>query len=118
MAMGSAQFEVLLTKGAEQDLEVIYDYISEYDSVVNANHLLDELMRVVESLSSVPQRGSSPRELVDLGITEYRQIFFKPYRVIYRVTGSQVIIYLIVDGRRDMQSVLDRRSGGGLFAAD
>ena len=28
---------------------------------------------------------------------------------IYRVTGSQVIIYLIADGRRDMQSVLARR---------
>jgi len=29
--------------------------------------------------------------------------------VIYRVTGSHVIIYLIADGRRDMQSVLARR---------
>ena len=31
-----------------------------------------------------------------LGIKEYRQTAFKPYRVIYRVTGSQVIIYLMV----------------------
>ena len=31
------------------------------------------------------------------------------YRLIYRITGSQVIIYLIADGRRDMQSVLARR---------
>jgi hypothetical protein len=30
-----------------------------------------------------------------LGIKEYRQTAFKPYRVIYRVTGSQVIIYLM-----------------------
>ena len=29
--------------------------------------------------------------------------------MIYRVTGSQVVIYLIADGRRDMQSVLARR---------
>jgi toxin ParE1/3/4 len=29
--------------------------------------------------------------------------------VIYRVIGKQVVIYLIVDGRRDMQSVLARR---------
>jgi toxin ParE1/3/4 len=109
MVGSSGQFEVLITKGAEQDLEVIHDYISEYDSLANANRLLDEFMSVVESLSSVPQRGSYPKELIDLGITEYRQIFFKPYRVIYRVTGDQVIIYLIVDGRRDMQSVLAHR---------
>ena len=56
-----------------------------------------------------PERGSYPKELVGLGIKEYRQTFFKPYRVIYRVTGSQVIVYLIADGRRDMQTVLARR---------
>ena len=103
------KFEVFLTDGAEQDLEAIHDYISEFDCVANANHVLDALMEVVQSLSRFPERGSYPRELVSLGIKEYRQTFFKPYRVIYRVTGSQVIIYLIADGRRDMQSVLARR---------
>jgi len=29
--------------------------------------------------------------------------------VIYRVAGDQVIIYLLSDGRRDMQAVLARR---------
>ena len=104
-----AKFGVLLTEGAEQDLEAIHDYISEFDCVANANHVLDALMNVVQSLSRFPERGSYPKELVSLGIKEYRQTFFKPYRVIYRVTGSQVIIYLIADGRRDMQSVLARR---------
>jgi len=109
MAGIPARFDVLLTKGAEQDLEAIHDHISEFDCVANANHVLDELMAVVESLSTFPERGSHPKELVCLGIREYRQTLFKPYRVIYRVAGSQVIIYLIADGRRDMQSVLARR---------
>jgi toxin ParE1/3/4 len=109
MAGISAKFEVLLTEGAEQDLEAIHDYISEFDCVANANYVLDKLIDVVESLSKFPERGSYPKELVGLGIKEYRQTFFKPYRVIYRVAGSQVIIYLIADGRRDMQSVLARR---------
>jgi toxin ParE1/3/4 len=109
MAGISAKFEVLLTEGAEQDLEAIHDYISEFDRLANANYVLDQLMDVVESLSKFPERGSYPKELVGLGIKEYRQTFFKPYLVIYRVAGSQVIIYLIADGRRDMQSVLARR---------
>ena len=109
MACASGKFEILLTEGAEQDLEAIHDYISEFDCVVNANYVLDELMNVVESLSKFPERGSYPKELVGLGIKEYRQTYFKPYRLIYRVTGSQVIIYLIADGRRDMQTVLARR---------
>ena len=109
MAGVPAKFQVLLTAGAEQDLEAIHDYISEFDCVANANYVLDELTQVVKSLSKLPERGSYPKELVGLGIKEYRQTFFKPYRVIYRVTGSQVIIYLIADGRRDMQSILARR---------
>jgi len=109
MARTPVDFEVLLTEGAEQDLEAIHDYISEFDSVANANEVLDAVMHVVESLSRFPERGTYPRELVGLGIKEYRQTSFKPYRVIYRVMGSQVIIYLIADGRREMQTVLARR---------
>ncbi len=109
MAGTTTRFEVLLTEGAEQDLEALHDYISEFDCVANANYVLDELTNVVESLSKFPERGSYPRELVSLGIKEYRQTFFKPYRVIYRVAGNQVIIYLIADGRRNMQTVLARR---------
>lgn len=109
MAGAPSRFEVLLTEGAEQDLEAIHDYISDFDGVANANYVLDELLHVAASLSKFPERGSYPKELVGLGIKEYRQTFFKPYRVIYRVTGSQVIIYLIADGRRDVQSVLARR---------
>ncbi|NMG55321.1 type II toxin-antitoxin system RelE/ParE family toxin [Aromatoleum aromaticum] len=109
MAGTPTRYEVLLTQGAEQDLESIHDYITEFDCLANANYVLDQLLEVVESLAQFPERGSYPKELVPLGIKEYRQTAFKPYRVIYRVTGSQVVVYLIVDGRRDMQSVLARR---------
>ena len=103
------RYAVLLTQGAEQDLESIHDYIAEFDCIANANYVLDQLMEVVDGLAQFPERGSYPKELVALGIKEYRQTAFKPYRVIYRVAGNQVLIYLIVDGRRDMQSVLARR---------
>lgn len=109
MASRPKRYEVLLTGGAEQDLESIHGYIAEFDSAANADRVLDRLMDVVEGLALFPERGSYPKELVALGIKEYRQTAFKPYRVIYRVIGNQVIIYLIVDGRRDMQSVLARR---------
>ena len=109
MAGRPTRYEVLLTHGAEQDLESIHDYICEFDNVANANHVLERLMKIVDALARFPERGSYPRELMALGIKEYRQTAFKPYRVIYRVLGSQVVIYLIVDGRRDMQSLLARR---------
>ncbi len=51
---GVARFEVVLTEGAEQDLEAIHDYICEFDSEANANRVLDAVMDVVESQSRFP----------------------------------------------------------------
>ena len=107
--MSGKRYEVLLTEGAEQDLESIYDYIAEFDSTTSADYVLDQLMDVAESLATFPERGSYPKELIALGIRDYRQVFFKPYRVVYRVLNQKVYIFLIADGRRDMQSLLARR---------
>lgn len=107
--MASRKYEVLLTAGAEQDLESIYDYIAEFDCKINADNVLDRLLEVVESLSAFPERGTYPKELIALGIRDYRKTAFKPYRVIYRIIGQKVYFYLIAEGRRNMQSLLARR---------
>ena len=107
--MAKIRYEVLLTAGAERDLESIYDYIAAFDTPANADYVLDRLMKVVASLARFPERGNYPKELLALGIREYRQALFKPYRVIYRVMAKRVYIYLIADGRRDMQTLLARR---------
>jgi len=102
-----------VTEDAERDLEAIFTYIAEHDSRSNAERVLTRLLEVTATLAASPTRGSTPRELKELGDREYGQVFFKPYRVIYRVVGHQVVIYLISDGRRDMQSLLARRLLGG-----
>lgn len=103
------KYEVLITEGAERDIEELYEYIAASDSPARADYVLDRLLEIADSLAQAPDRGTYPKELLALGIREYRQIFFKPYRLIYRLVGKQVFIYLIVDGRRDMQSLLIHR---------
>jgi toxin ParE1/3/4 len=102
-------FRVLLTGDAARDLEEIHGYIAGHDSPAAANHVLDRIEEVVRGLSTFPNRGNFPDELLSLGIREYREALFKPYRVIYRVIGARVYIYLVADGRRDMQTLLGRR---------
>ena len=102
-------YQALLTAGAERDLESIYDHIAEFDSRASANHVLDKLLKTADGIATFPERGAYPCELLALGIKEYRQVFFKPYRLIYRIIDTRVFIYLIADGRRDMQSLLARR---------
>lgn len=103
------RFEVLLTKDAARDLEEIHDYINEHDDPAKAVHVLERLETTINGLVTNPKRGSYPKELLTLGIREYRQTFFKPYRMIYRIAGRRVYVYLIADGRRDMQTLLARR---------
>jgi toxin ParE1/3/4 len=109
MATRPSRYAVVLTAGAERDLEEIHDWIAEQDAPRKAHHVLDRLLAAAESLAIEPERGSHPRELLDLGIRDYRQTWFKPYRVVYRVLDRRVVIYLIADGRRDMQALLQRR---------
>lgn len=106
------RYDVVLTRDAESDLEHIYRYIAERDSKASADYVLERLLEVADSLAAYPERGSIPKELRSLGMAEYRQVFFKPYRLIYRVHTNQVVIYLIADGRRDMQSLLAQRMLG------
>ncbi|MDE0334383.1 MAG: type II toxin-antitoxin system RelE/ParE family toxin [Defluviicoccus sp.] len=60
-------------------------------------------------LSEYPDRGRHPGELLDIGIREYCEVFFKPYRIICRVIGETVYVLVVADGRRDMRSLLERR---------
>jgi toxin ParE1/3/4 len=103
------RYEVLLTVDAASDLEDLYDYIAAHDAPARAEHVLGRIATVLETLAAFPERDSHPRELLALGVREYRQAFFKPYRLIYRVDGGRVYVYLIADGRRDMQALLQRR---------
>jgi toxin ParE1/3/4 len=103
------RFKVLLTKGALRDLEELYDYIAFHDTPQKADYVLDKIEKTFSNLSELPERGAYPKELLALGIRAYREIFFKPYRIIYRIMKKKVFVLLIVDGRRDMQSLLQRR---------
>lgn len=101
--------KVFLTHGAARDLEELYDYISCHDVPGKAERALERIEKIFSSLSESPERGSYPKELLALGIRNYREVFFKPYRIIYQVSGKSVHVLLIVDGRREMQTLLQRR---------
>jgi toxin ParE1/3/4 len=103
------RYYVAVTASAARDLDNIVDYVDQHDGRVKADYVLGRISAVIESLANSPERGPYPPELLGVGIREYRQVFFKPYRVIYQVAGNTVYVNLIADGRRDMQSLLARR---------
>jgi toxin ParE1/3/4 len=102
-------FEVVISDDAERDLEDLYRYIAAHDSIENAERVLSAIADVGAALSAFPDRGHFPKELLAYGMRECREVHFKPYRIVYRIMGRRVVIYCILDGRRDMQRLLHDR---------
>ena len=102
-------YRVTITARAKQDLSALVRWIAQHDSPGAAEHVLDRVLSTCRTLALQPDRGTYPAELVALGIRRYRQVFFKPYRVVYRVDGDQVSVLLIADSRRNLKTLLERR---------
>jgi toxin ParE1/3/4 len=83
-------FAVYLTADAACDLDELHQYIALHDTPGKAEHVLLNIEKALSSLSESPERGAYPKELLALGIRDYREIFFKPYRLIYRVAAAVV----------------------------
>ena len=103
------EYKVEITGEAEQDILDLYHYIARHDSVQSADHVFNRLEELCLSLAEHPRRGHVPPELDSIGIKEYSEVHFKPYRVIYQIIRKTVYVHCVVDGRRDMRTFLDRR---------
>jgi toxin ParE1/3/4 len=103
------RYTVRLTEQALLDLDDIADYIAVHDTPEKAEHVARRIGEAFASLAHLPNRGPHPRELLDVGNRAFREVHFKPYRIIYRVYERQVVVFIVADGRRDMRTLLSRR---------
>ncbi len=101
--------QVLVISEAEEDIFEIYKYVLRADGRSRADHLLVKLQETCQSLDETPNRGHIPPELERVGVRAYREIHFKPYRIIYQIMGRKVFIHCVLDGRRSLQEILERR---------
>lgn len=102
-------YHVELVSDAEADILEIYMYILQHDSAPAAQHVLTGLQEKCATLASHPERGHCPPELERIGVREFREIHFKPYRIVYQVVERKVLVHCVLDGRRDLQDLLHRR---------
>ena len=100
---------VYLTPEASDDLIDVYRYVATRDSVERADQLLDKLEDACRALSDFPSRGHVSPELERVGVFDFREIHVKPYRIIYEIVARKVYVHAVVDGRRDLQDLLQRR---------
>lgn len=103
------KYEVLVDRDAEDDLFDIYSYVALNDSVERTDRLFSALRITCSKLKSLPLRGNIPAELFEIGVVEFREIRCKHYRIFYSVEASNVFVHCVLDGKRDIQTILQER---------
>jgi addiction module toxin, RelE/StbE family len=103
------RYTVALTEQALLDLDDIARYIALHDLPEKAEQVAQRIEEAFASLTNLPNRGAHPRELLAMGNRSFREIHFKPYRIVYRVYEREVVVFVVADGRRDMRALLARR---------
>jgi toxin ParE1/3/4 len=102
-------YTVVIDVAAERDLAEIATYIAENDSVERTLPVSANIEKAIARLTTLPSRGPHPRELLEHGIRDFREIHYRSYRILYRIAGDLVVVVLIADSRRDMRAMLARR---------
>jgi len=103
------KFEVLITKSAEEDIFYIYNYVSKNDSSTKADKLFDNIQNTILSLGEFPERGHIPPELERINVAGYLEIHYKPYRIFYQVFEDKVYVHCVLDARRNISELLQKR---------
>jgi len=87
------------------DLEAIRDYVAA-DSPRYAALVVERIIQGVERLTSFPESGRVVPEGND---PQLREVIVRPYRVVYRIRGPQVLVLAFLDARRSLEdALLDR----------
>jgi len=102
------QYDVLWSDTAKNDLYTIVEYVYS-DSPTNALNILDKIETQGNKLSRHSERGRYVPELRELDVYVYRELVVKPWRMIYRFDKVNVYILAVLDGRRNLQSLLIER---------
>ena len=96
------------TTPAYGDLFEILEFVAA-DRPAAARQLGRELLKQSKTLGKSGLRGRMVPELVQQGITTYREILVSRYRMIYRLHPEALQIAAVVDASREVGDVLLRR---------
>jgi len=105
----SKKYKILIDPLAKKDLSDIFFFVAINDNPDSANRLLDGIENTVYNLETFPERGHIVPEIKSTGIRQYLEILYKSYRIIYEIDDKMVYVHTVIDGRRNVQEVLNER---------
>ena len=103
------KYNVAILKNAKDDLNDIIDYVSNSDIIETAEKLINNIEKTIRSFDMLPNRGHLSPELERIGISDFKEIHLNPYRIIFRIIDKNVFIYCVLEGRRNLSELLEKR---------
>lgn len=97
------------------DIDGIYDFFLERESIGYALKITNEIFNIIDSLNDFAERGNYPKEMLRLKDYAYRELHCAVFRIIYTIKNDYVIVMMVVDSRRDLVPLAIER---GLMPAD
>jgi toxin ParE1/3/4 len=102
------KYKIFRTDKAEEQLREIIFYIADDSGDIDiALGYLDKIETAINRLQELPESGSVPRYSI-LKKQGYRVVMVEKHLVFYKIneTDKLVIIYAIVDGRREYRNLI------------
>ncbi|MEI6790727.1 MAG: type II toxin-antitoxin system RelE/ParE family toxin [Myxococcaceae bacterium] len=100
-----AEYHVKWMPIAEYDLFEIVDYIAD-QSIDQAVTVATKIREKAADLKCFAHRGRVVAELLELGVSDCRELVIPPWRIIYRASDKTVNVLAIFDARRNLEDVL------------
>lgn len=101
--------DILFTPNAARDLKDIYQYIKLNDSLEAGKTVYQNIRTACLELADFPNKGKILPELARISVLRYRQVIWRPYRIIYKLSAETIYIMAIIDGRRNLEDLLTKR---------
>jgi toxin ParE1/3/4 len=95
--------KIIWTEKAVSHIKGIYEYIAR-DSKVYAINFISSLIKAVEQLELLPYMGRRVPEFKEYNL---REILYKSYRIVYRISKSgDIEILAIIHGAKDFNKAI------------
>lgn len=101
------RYAVIWAIEAENDFHNLIEYLIINHSTATEK-IFQEILEKTDSLATFPERGRLVPEISDAIASNIREIFFKPWRIIYHILDDQVKILMLIDGRKPLEDELLR----------
>ena len=100
-----AEYKVEILLAAWQDIDKIADFHMKMVGAASAQRITNKILDTLERLGSFPYMGAQHSD-PELARRDFRKVICGDYVCVYKLIGSSVFVYRVVNGKTDYPKLL------------